>query len=235
MSMSKSSKMLQYINYRMRVTIQDGRQLIGKFNRHMKMPGLRLRRLPPSCSANFRLLRAPRRTRRPPHARPRPPQRRRSPAGPCRARSWSRWARSRYDAAPDFSAASDFRSTGFLPSPAAGCKAACYGSAAGGFPPRPGMPMPPPPQFRPGMPPPGGFAPPPQFAQRPQMVPPPQMMRGPPPPGGPPRPGMPGVPPPGQQPRDPCHLRRVDRLRYLVRQTRNATSTESAVVVITLS
>ncbi|KAJ6830008.1 putative small nuclear ribonucleoprotein-associated protein N [Iris pallida] len=31
MSMSKGSKMLQYINYRMRVTIQDGRQLADKF------------------------------------------------------------------------------------------------------------------------------------------------------------------------------------------------------------
>ncbi|XP_031488851.1 uncharacterized protein LOC116256590 [Nymphaea colorata] len=31
MSMSKSSKMLPYINYRMRVTIHDDRQLVGKF------------------------------------------------------------------------------------------------------------------------------------------------------------------------------------------------------------
>ena len=31
MAMAKSSKMLQYVNYRMRVTIQDSRMFVGKF------------------------------------------------------------------------------------------------------------------------------------------------------------------------------------------------------------
>eukprot|EP00271_Cylindrocystis_brebissonii_P009118 TRINITY_DN23773_c0_g1_i1.p1 TRINITY_DN23773_c0_g1~~TRINITY_DN23773_c0_g1_i1.p1 ORF type:complete len:296 (-),score=44.08 TRINITY_DN23773_c0_g1_i1:307-1194(-) len=53
MSMSKGAKMLQYINYRMRVTITDGRQLVGKFmafDRHMNLvlgDCEEFRRLPP--------------------------------------------------------------------------------------------------------------------------------------------------------------------------------------------
>lgn len=37
---SRTSKMVQYINYRMRITVQDGRQLVGRFlafDRHMNV------------------------------------------------------------------------------------------------------------------------------------------------------------------------------------------------------
>ncbi|CAN0531799.1 unnamed protein product, partial [Ectocarpus sp. 8 AP-2014] len=39
-SMSRSSKMLQYVNYRMRITILDGRVLVGTlmaFDRHLNL------------------------------------------------------------------------------------------------------------------------------------------------------------------------------------------------------
>ena len=38
--MTKNSKIMQYINYRMRVTVDDGRMLVGKFmafDKHMNM------------------------------------------------------------------------------------------------------------------------------------------------------------------------------------------------------
>ncbi|CAN1226303.1 Small nuclear ribonucleoprotein-associated protein B', partial [Linum grandiflorum] len=68
MSMSKSSKMLQYINYRMRVTIQDGRQLVGKFmafDRHMNLAlgdCEEFRRLPPAKGKKINEEREDRRT-----------------------------------------------------------------------------------------------------------------------------------------------------------------------------
>lgn len=68
MTVSKGSKMLQYINYRMRITIQDGRQLVGKFmafDRHMNLvigDCEEFRRLPPVSKKNLAEQREERRT-----------------------------------------------------------------------------------------------------------------------------------------------------------------------------
>ncbi|KFM24178.1 Small nuclear ribonucleoprotein-associated protein B' [Auxenochlorella protothecoides] len=53
MSLSKTSKLLQYINFRMRVTLSDKRQVVGRFmafDRHMNLvlgDAEEYRKLPP--------------------------------------------------------------------------------------------------------------------------------------------------------------------------------------------
>ncbi|PNH04634.1 Small nuclear ribonucleoprotein-associated protein B' [Tetrabaena socialis] len=53
MSLSRTSKLLQYINFRMRVTLVDSRQIVGRFmafDRHMNLvlgDSEEFRRLPP--------------------------------------------------------------------------------------------------------------------------------------------------------------------------------------------
>ncbi|KAL0327536.1 UNVERIFIED_CONTAM: Small nuclear ribonucleoprotein-associated protein B' [Sesamum angustifolium] len=217
MSMSKSSKMLQYINYRMRVTIQDGRQLIGKFmafDRHMNLvlgDCEEFRKLPPTKGSKEE--REDRRTLGLVLLRGEevisltvegPP-----PPDDSRLKTTSANA----IPGPGIGRAAG---RGVVTGPLTQAQPGLAGPVRGVGGPAPGMMQPRSLgllryQFRlcltlrsrrPGVQPPGGFAPPPQFGQRPPMAPPPQMMRGPPPPG-PPRPGMPGGPPPGQQPPRP--------------------------------
>ncbi|KAJ6727714.1 SMALL NUCLEAR RIBONUCLEOPROTEIN-ASSOCIATED PROTEIN [Salix koriyanagi] len=201
MSMSKSSKMLQYINYRMRVTIQDGRQLQrAKKNNEEREDrrtlGLVLLRgeellLVPGLgrAAGRGIPTAPLVQAQPGLAGPV-----RGVGGPSPGMMQPQLSRPQLSAPPmTYPAASGLPPGGapvvrppgqMPPMPYPG-----QGPPMGRGPPPPG-----PPQFA-GRPP-QGFPMPPQFSQRPMGGPPQQqvqMMRGPP---APPRPGMPAPPPP---------------------------------------
>ncbi|KAL4429390.1 hypothetical protein ABPG77_005164 [Micractinium sp. CCAP 211/92] len=213
---SKSGKLLQYINYRMRVTVTDGRQIVGRFmafDRHMNLvlgDAEEFRKLPPKKGVPE----DEREARRvlglvilrgdevvdlviegpPPADETRAAKSQQAPGGPGMGRAAGRGMPV---AAP-----------GAAPAGLAGVAPGVGAPAPGQMMPRPsmaappvmhapGMPPPgmPPPGFRPGMPPPGM---PPPGMPPPGMRPP--FMGGPPPPGF--RPGMPppGMPPPGMRP-----------------------------------
>ncbi|EEH52206.1 uncharacterized protein MICPUCDRAFT_53542 [Micromonas pusilla CCMP1545] len=204
MVVSRTSKMLAYINYRMRVTIVDGRQIVGRFmafDRHMNIvlgDAEEFRKLPPKKGLTeeerqvrrvlgFLLLRGEEvvslTVEGPPPQEDKRAQAQQAPPGvgigKAAGRGMPGVVPGTVPGAPPPGLAGPVRGVGG----AMGAHMMPQFSAppmAGGMP--PGMP---PPGFRPGMPPPG--MPPPGF--RPGMPPP-----GMPPPGF--RPGPPGPPPP---------------------------------------
>ena len=197
MPVNRTSKMLAYVNYRMRVTILDGRQIVGRFmafDRHMNLvlsDAEEFRKLPPKKG----LSEEDRQTRRvlgflllrgeevvsltvegpPPNVEA---QAQRAPAGPGAGRPAGRGMPG---GAPAPGLQGPVVGVG---GPSAASMRPQFSGVPTGRPPPGFVPGMPPPGFRPGMPPQG--MPPPGF--RPGM--PPQGM---PPPGF--RPGPPGPPP----------------------------------------
>ena len=198
MVVNRTSKMLAYINYRMRITIVDGRQIVGRFmafDRHMNLvlsDAEEFRKLPPKKGLTeedravrrvlgFILLRGEEvvsmTVEGPPPQEDKRARAQAAPAGPGSGRAAGRGM------------------PGMVGAPAPGLMgpiAGLGGPSAASMRPQFSAPPAGAPGFRPGMPPPG--MPPPGF--RPGMPPP-----GMPPPGF--RPGMPppGMPPPGFRPR----------------------------------
>lgn len=208
MSLSKSSKLLHYINYRMRVTLVDNRQIVGRFmafDRHLNLvlgDSEEFRRLPPKKGKSEE----EREERRvlglvvlrgeeivsltiegpPPNDDVRD-RGQNAPGGPGMGRAAGRGLPV---AAP-----------GQAPAGLAGPARGVGGPAPGMMMPRPQMsaaPMMRPPPPRPGMPPPGMMGGPPGMP--PPGMPPPGFRPGMPPPGMPPPGFRPGMPPPGMPP-----------------------------------
>lgn len=199
MVVNRTSKMLAYINYRMRITIVDGRQIVGRFmafDRHMNLvlsDAEEFRKLPPKKGLTeedravrrvlgFILLRGEEvvsmTVEGPPPQEDKRARAQAAPAGPGSGRAAGRGMPGMVGApAPGL-----MGPIAGMGGPSAASMRPQFSAPPAGF--MPGMPPPgmPPPGFRPGMPPPG--------------MPPPGFRPGMPPPGMPP----PGFRPPGPPP-----------------------------------